>query len=98
MKSVIKKNKTLRINYALFEPKKVVLKMFTTFFFMENFSCFIPKFSLLLKKAGYTSLLRNYCMITGRSRSIFSRLRLSRWTVKEFASYGELSGFKKNSW
>jgi ribosomal protein S14 len=98
MRDIVKKNKELRINYAAYEPKKIMLKMFTTFFFMENYSCFIPKFCVLLKTNGYVSLFKNYCMISTQQRSVFSRLKLSRWTAKEFASYGELSGFKRKSW
>jgi ribosomal protein S14 len=38
------------------------------------------------------------CLINFRARSVFKRFRMSRITMKQFASCGELMGVAKSSW
>lgn len=66
-------------------------------------------FSLKTRSRSYFSIskkydncrltkIHNYCIFTGRSRSIFSRLRISRITFRNHASFGHLYGVKRSSW
>lgn len=42
--------------------------------------------------------IKNRCILTSRSRSINSKLKLSRITFRKLASEGLLLGIKKSSW
>ena len=51
-----------------------------------------------LPRNGSKVRIRNRCLLTGRSRSIYRYFKLSRIMVREFASMGLLTGVKKSSW
>ena len=42
--------------------------------------------------------VRSRCVITGRSRGVYSFCRLSRMKLREFASFGFLPGITRSSW
>lgn len=42
--------------------------------------------------------IKNYCVVSGRSRGIFSKFRLSRIKFRELALAGLLPGIVKASW
>ena len=42
--------------------------------------------------------IKNRCIFTSRSKSVNSRLKLSRITFRKLASEGSLLGIKKSSW
>jgi len=42
--------------------------------------------------------IRNRCMLTGRSRGVYSKFRLSRIAFRENAAKGFLPGVFKSSW
>lgn len=46
----------------------------------------------------YTSRLRNYCIITGRSGGIVRQYKMSRMCFKKYADAGLLAGVYKGSW
>jgi small subunit ribosomal protein S14 len=47
---------------------------------------------------SYKSRIKNYCILTGRSRSYIRFFRLSRVKMRELASRGILFGISKASW
>ncbi|MEM1445966.1 MAG: 30S ribosomal protein S14 [Planctomycetota bacterium] len=63
-----------------------------------------------LKKAGdYAALqqlprdasptrLRNMCALTGRTRGVYKKFRISRIKLRELALEGKIPGMKKSSW
>jgi small subunit ribosomal protein S14 len=63
-----------------------------------------------LKEAGdYTGLarlprdasptrLRNYCALTGRTRGVYRKLKISRIKLRELALEGKIPGMRKASW
>ncbi len=63
-----------------------------------------------LKKAGdYAGLarlprdasptrLRNLCALTGRSRSVYRKFKISRIKLRELALEGKIPGMRKASW
>lgn len=61
------------------------LKNRESFFFFRN-------------KGGIFIKLKNRCVITGRSKSVNRRYRVSRITLRELASNGKIVGLKKVSW
>jgi len=44
------------------------------------------------------SRIKNRCEITGRSRSYYRKLRLSRIALRKLASSGQIPGMTKASW
>lgn len=42
--------------------------------------------------------IRNRCIVTGRSRAVYSKFRVSRIVFRELASKGALTGVYKASW
>lgn len=42
--------------------------------------------------------VRNRCLITGRSRGVYRKLKMSRIALREFGSAGLIPGLVKSSW
>ena len=42
--------------------------------------------------------LRNLCALTGRSRGVYRKLKISRIKLRELALEGKISGMRKASW
>ena len=42
--------------------------------------------------------IRNRCEITGRSRGVYRKLKISRIALRDFASKGKIPGMTKSSW
>jgi len=51
-----------------------------------------------LPKNGAKIRLRNRCSLTGRSRGVYSKFKLSRSALRQLALRGELPGVTKSSW
>ncbi|MDP7311528.1 MAG: 30S ribosomal protein S14 [Alphaproteobacteria bacterium] len=41
---------------------------------------------------------RNRCVLTGRSRGVYRKFKLSRISLRELASTGQIPGMVKSSW
>ncbi|GAV71641.1 Ribosomal_S14 domain-containing protein [Cephalotus follicularis] len=55
------------------------------------------KLSKLPRNSSFTRV-RNRCVFTGRSRSVYEKFRMSRIVFRTLARQGELLGIKKASW
>jgi len=55
-------------------------------------------FSFSSIKEGHFTKIRNRCILSGRSRSIYRRYHVSRIVFRELATRGHLSGIRKVSW
>lgn len=42
--------------------------------------------------------LRNYCALTGRTRGVYRKLKISRIKLRELALEGKIPGMRKASW
>jgi small subunit ribosomal protein S14 len=51
-----------------------------------------------LKRDGSPTRYRNRCALTGRPRAYYSKFGLSRNVIREYGSFGLISGLKKSSW
>lgn len=51
-----------------------------------------------MKRDASPVRLRNRCQITGRSRGILNKFRVSRLVFREMASNGMIPGVTKSSW
>jgi ribosomal protein S14 len=86
MQAFIKKNKSFRKNY-----KNLELNYYINAAFNKNLILSNPVFI----ESPKISKIRNICLITGRSRAIVQKYKLSRLKFKEFAEMGSLPGIQK---
>ena len=49
-------------------------------------------------KNSYTSKIHNFCILTGKPRSVFKNFKLSRISFRKKSSFNKLVGIKKASW
>lgn len=105
MKKSYKNDLKLRINFNKKELNHILLN------FLINSNCFnINKHYKIfylknLKnkqnkqfKKYNISKMRNHCLISYNTKSVHSKVKLSRWEFKKNASYGNLMGWRKSSW
>jgi len=51
-----------------------------------------------LPRNSSATRLHNRCEVTGRPRSYYRKLRMSRIALRDFASNGQIPGMVKSSW
>jgi len=82
-----------------FEWKKKILK---AFYHNHNLNLkFRQKiyFNILkLKKKTFLTRVKNICILTGKSHSIYKKFKLSRMSLRENLSVTFFTGMKKSSW
>jgi small subunit ribosomal protein S14 len=99
MKYLIFKDKKKRIAYARLEKKYIVMKLIQKSFLTLN----DLKYSNHLKlekcmQYGSFTKVKNRCIISNRSKSIYRKFGVSRIKFRELASFGLLFGVRKSSW
>lgn len=98
-KSAINRDQKRRKLAAKFATKRAKLKAMTTdtkITVEERFSAQL-KLSELPRNSSKTRI-HNRCEITGRSKSYYRKLRMSRIALRDFASKGQIPGMVKSSW
>lgn len=53
---------------------------------------------LNLKKKTFSTRVKNFCILTGKSHSVYKKFKLSRMSLRESLSIAFLTGMKKSSW
>lgn len=51
-----------------------------------------------LPRNGAKNRIRNRCELTGRSRGVYRKFKLSRIKLRELGSFGRIPGLTKSSW
>lgn len=51
-----------------------------------------------LPRNGAAVRIRNRCEVTGRSRSVYRKFKMSRIALRDLASAGQIPGMVKSSW
>jgi len=51
-----------------------------------------------LPRSSSATRLRNLCALTGRSRSVYRKFKISRIMLRELALEGKVPGMRKASW
>ncbi len=97
MKYSIARDKKKRIEFLYLEKKRKLLKLLIKNKFLLNKIRFTAK-NLEMQKKGYCSIIKNYCIFSGRARSVIRVYNISRMFFKKLASFGYLKGIKKASW
>jgi ribosomal protein S14 len=81
----------IRLKLAYYLNSSTITKIdryYLTFFFFKK-----------LKWKLFSGIqAKDRCLVTGRSRAVFTYFRLNRMTLKNFSSYGIINGVFKTSW
>ena len=98
-KSSIEKNKRRRKMVAQFAGKRKRLAAAAH----DKSKPIEERFAAVLKLAqlprnGSPTRIRNRCEMTGRSRSIYRKVKMSRIALREMGSKGLIPGLVKSSW
>jgi small subunit ribosomal protein S14 len=98
-KSSIEKNKRRREMVARFAPKRKELLGVAN----DQSRPMEERFEARLKLAelprnANPTRVRNRCMVTGRSRSVYRKFQLSRIMIRELGNMGMIPGLTKSSW
>lgn len=99
MKKQIKKNINQRYLFKNEEKKRLVLKSIAQNLNLEKkIRWKIQKKLIKLSNNSSVTRIKNRCIITGRSRSVYRFFKLSRIQLRKLASEGSLPGLSKYSW
>lgn len=88
-------DKKKRILFKIFELKKRFLK---TVIFDKRFLIYYSRLSFFLLCKFFFKAFNNFCIISGRSNSVYSSFGLSRMELKKLINLGFLYGIRKSSW
>lgn len=99
MKKQKKKNINQRYLFDQQEKKRLILKaIIQNFYFSPSIRWKIQKKYFLLSANSSITRIKNRCILTGRSRSVYRFFKLSRIQLRKLASEGCLPGLSKYSW
>ena len=98
-KSAIEKNRNRRSKVAAYASRRASLKAIV----MDRNKPAEERFKAQLKLANLPrnsskSRIRNRCVLTGRPRSFYRKMKISRIALRDLASNGQLPGMVKSSW
>lgn len=99
MKSLHEKDLKRRLNYGNRELSYIVLKSLTNNALLNKKKRFrfYKRIGSLVRYAERTKIV-NRCVISNRSRGVYSDFKLSRIKIRELAHRGDLPGVNKSSW
>jgi len=99
MKYLAWKDKKRRILYASYEEGRVFLKAIVKNIFLNGklrMSAYSTYF--LFPRDSSITRIHNRCIMTNRTRGIYTKFGLSRLMFRKYAWKGKLTGVKKSSW
>ena len=98
-KSAIEKNKRRRRQVEKDKAKREVLKAQSKDETLSGEERFAAHLKLAaLPRNGSKTRVRNRCGITGRPRGVYRKLKMSRISLRDLASRGQIPGMVKSSW
>ncbi len=98
-KSAVNKNARRRLLSAKYANRRAALKTVARDRSLppeERFQAFVKLAQLPRNSAPVR--IRNRCVLSGRPRGFYRKLRLSRIALRELASNGQIPGMVKSSW
>ena len=97
-KSSVKRDKNKRIRVERFELKRKLVKALAQDLRIQGDQRYHHQLELgFLPKDTARERIRNRCVLSGRSRGVLNKAKLSRIQFRDLASRGELLGFHKSS-
>lgn len=98
-KSAVEKNKARKKMVDRYAAKRAALKQVArdrTLPPEERFQAYLKLAEL--PRNSTKGRLRNRCQVTGRPRGVYRKFQLSRITLRDLASVGQIPGMVKSSW
>lgn len=98
-KSAVEKNKHRKKMVDRYASKRAALKQVArdrTLPPEERFQAYLKLAELPRNSAKIR--LRNRCQVTGRPRGVYRKFKLSRISMRDLASVGQIPGMVKSSW
>jgi small subunit ribosomal protein S14 len=98
-KSAVNRNEMVKRLVKLQAPKRLALKAIAN----DESRPLEERFEARLKLAklprnGAAVRIRNRCLITGRPRAFYRKMKMSRIALRELGSQGQIPGLVKSSW
>lgn len=99
MKNLIEKDKKRRKLFSLYERKRIILD-----YIHKNTNLPIQvrqdayKQLITLPRNSSFVKVRNRCVLTGRSRAVYRKFKISRLMFRQLSLQGNIPGIKKASW
>lgn len=98
-KSAIERNKKRRRMAKQYDAKRTRLKEIANDRDLPMEERFQARLKLAqLPRNGAAVRIRNRCEVTGRSRSVYRKFKMSRIALRDLASTGQIPGMVKSSW
>lgn len=99
MQKKIKKNIKQRYTFKYFEKKRLILKIISKNLNIEKDLRWklYQKWFFFNSNSSITRI-KNLCILTGRSKSVYRLFKISRIQLRKLASEGFLPGVSKYSW
>ena len=99
MQKQVKKNINQRYSFKDNEKKRLILKAITQNLNIEkNIRWKIQRNFINIPNVSSLTRIKNRCILTGRSKSVYRFFKLSRIQLRKLASEGFLPGVSKYSW
>lgn len=100
MKRLIIKDKGTRLKYSKIDHFRASLKyiIMSDLYSYKTRKVANKKLIHLCRGNAKITKINNYCIISGRSKSVYKDFRLSRIKFRELARSGQLYGVTKSSW
>ena len=98
-KSAVEKDKARRKMVDRYAGKRAALKAIArdrTLPPEERFQAYLKLAEL--PRNSTKGRLRNRCQVTGRPRGVYRKFKLSRISLRDLASVGQIPGMVKSSW
>ena len=98
-KSAIEKNKKRARLAKQYAGKRAKLKAISEDRSLSDEERFMARLELAeLPRNGAPTRVRNRCEVTGRPRGFYRKFKMSRISLRELASHGQIPGMVKSSW
>ena len=98
-KSSVEKNKNRQLLVKQFAGKRARLKAIADNHGLPMEERFEARLKLSeLPRNSTAARIRNRCEVSGRSRSVYRKMKMSRIALRELGSQGLIPGLVKSSW
>jgi small subunit ribosomal protein S14 len=98
-KSAVEKNKARKLKVVRFSARRAALKSVARDRTLPPEERFQASLKLAeLPRNSAKDRVRNRCLVTGRPRGVYRKFKLSRITLRDLASIGQIPGMVKSSW
>ena len=98
-KSMVARDNKRRKLAKKFASKRASLKAIIYDQNLEGEERFMAALKLAeLPRNSSTTRIRNRCLVTGRPRGFYRKLKMSRIALRELGSQGKIPGLVKSSW